>query len=402
MVTTSIVIRDETRKHFITQKIEDDLIVELDDETISVTKDTRQSAQAQLVFARKTETKKAGPTHVQQAALPSIVHRSVVILLEKNTQTESILGQGSFGIVKKCLLNGAKGWCVKVPLLPHGKRRLTSDDQTLLLKECMAGYTLRHTDRFVHTKGLWVDTKGVGQGIVMQRYRIGVVQFITKMLTQKTTLSDGWQVDFLKWITEEYVRAVLEAHRLGVTLGDIKLGNAGLSACPSYVWQPIQETPWIGQILQICDFGLAGESITNGSFMHRPRDFSSDPASEILGQHTGRDSDPATLRRNDWFQVAMTIFDAAHRVCGTWLNAPECWGLDSQDVTKKAVRQIAKSWASTQSNPCSPESDKLTGWLVYLVTNCAAQVPGDVRTLFEREELKDIDRRLTRNFQTSM
>ena len=196
MVTKSIVIRDEALKHFITQKVEADRIVELDDEIISVTKDTRQVAQAQLVFARKTETKRAGPTNVQPATPPYIDHQRVVILLEKNKTSESILGQGSFGIVKKCQLDGANGWCVKVPLLPIGKRRLTSNDQVLLLKECISGYTLRHTDRFVHTMGLWVNTKGEGQGIVMQRYRIGLDKFITKMLTQKTRCQMAGRLTF--------------------------------------------------------------------------------------------------------------------------------------------------------------------------------------------------------------
>ena len=403
MVTYSIVIRDESRKHFFTQKVDGGSVVELDDERIQITKDTHPSTQAQLVFARQGNSQKMGPKNVQPATPPFIDHNSVEIRVDKNNTSESIIGQGTYGTVKKCLLEGQIGYRVKVPRPRNGQRKLTQDDPGLLLAECKSGYALRHTDRFVHTMGLWVNAKGVGQGIVMKRYKTGLDKFISKLVQQSTQLTDGWQVAFLKWLTEEYVRAMLEAHRLGVTIGDNKLGNGGLSTCPYYTGEPVPEKPWIGQILQLCDLGLAGRDIRHGSFMHRPGDFTRDPARVLLEQPSDQGSGIVTLRRNDWFQVAMTILDAAHRVCGTWLNAPECWGLDSRDSTKQAARQIGSEWASIQNNPCSSKGDKRTGWLVFLVTHssCDTYIPAEVKMLFTQEGLKDIDRRLTRNFQTS-
>ena len=89
----------------------------------------------------------------------------------------------------------------------------------------------------------------------------------------------------------------------------------------------------------------------------------------------------------------MTIYDAAYRVSGTYMNKQEYWGIDK----KNKDIEIGTDWAKAL-----PDIRAL-GWLTFLTNHPRhlRRAPDEVRALLLDKSFHNIDKQLTRNFQTS-
>ena len=388
MEIVSIIVRDDAVKHFVAHGISPDQVIELDDETFNVTPEIAEKAQVQFIFTKPAEVTPATTASVTPDITQTISSSRIMDVMNKGNQPK-LLGEGANGRVTACLIDGNKGFCIKSSTTP-GK------DMDL---ECAIGQKLNHVDRCVHVVGKRVGPDGKCDGIVMDAFSTTLEHYISK-LYKTTQLPSNWQVAFMVWLADECVRGVLAAHRLGIALGDMKMGNAGLIANWQSSGVKSNTCPWRQHLLQLCDFGGSGIGINFGSFMHRPGDFSSRPAAQLLERNVPHDAkelfgprDETTLRRNDWFQCTMMIYDAAYRVSGTYMNKQEYWGIDKQN---KDI-EIGTDWANTSADT------RARGWLTFLANHPrhVKRAPEEVRALLLDGRFHHIDKQLTRNFQTS-
>ena len=388
MEIVSIIVRDDALKHFVAHVISPDKVIELDDETFKVAPEISAKAQVQFIFTKPTDVTQATTASVTPDITETISSSRITDVMNKHNKP-TLLGEGANGRVTACLIDGKKGFCIKSSTIPGTDMGL----------ECAIGQKLSHVDRCVHVVGKRVDLDGKCDGIVMNAFSTTLEHYISK-LYKMTQLQDNWRVVFLVWLADESVRGVLAAHRLGIVLGDMKMGNAGLIANWQFSGVKSNTCPWRQYLLQLCDFGGSGIGINFGSFMHRPGDFSSRPAAQLLEQNVPHDAkelfgprDVTTLRRNDWFQCTMTIYDAAYRVSGTYMNKQEYWGIDK----KNKDIEIGTDWADAL-----PDTRAL-GWLTFLTNHPRhlMRAPEEVRALLLDKSFHNIDKQLTRNFQTS-